>query len=277
MSHALPIRLRRLFDDDGRCAILSFDHGLFGEPSWLDAMRPLPDIIHAHAAAGPDGMTLALGAARVLQAIPGRRKPALLLRADTSNAYLASHPREHYDHLLTGVVERAVTLDAVCVVSSFLTVPGQEQLTRDCIANVDALRRTCDRYAMPLMFEILAMTDNAGVPLVETRAAVIAPLVRQAMELGADVIKADPTEPAGEFARIVEAAAGVPLIASGGIKAPDDVVIARTAALIAAGASGIAYGRNVLWAERPVEMTRALCAVVHGRVTVEEAVAIAQG
>ena len=134
----------------------------------------------------------------------------------------------------------------------------------------------CDNYAMPLMAEILAMTDNAGVPLVETDEAVIAPLVRQAMELGVDIIKADPTEPSSEFARIVEAAAGVLVIASVGIKAPDDVVIARTAALLPAGASGIAYGRNVLWAEHPVEMTRALCAVVHARATVEEAVRMAK-
>lgn len=258
-----PVRLNRLFRADGRCAILSFDHGLFAEPSWLAGLWDLPEIIRAHAAEGPDGMTLPPGGARHLQAIEDRRKPALLLRADTTNAYLGARPGILYDLPLAQVVQRAVALDAVCVVSSLLTFPGQEQLTRDCCVNLDLLRSHCDAAGMPLMVEILAMTDNAGVPLVETTMDAIAPLVRLAMELGADVIKADPTEPVGDFAKLIEVAAGTPVLASGGIKASDNVILARTAALIDAGANGIAYGRNVMWAERPTAMTRALVQIVH--------------
>ena len=131
--------------------------------------------------------------------------------------------------------------------------------------NVDLLRSQCDAVGMPLMIEILAMTDNAGVPSIDTSVAAIAPLVRLAMELGADIIKADPTEPVEEFAKLVEVAAGIPVLASGGIKAADEVVLARTAALMKAGASGIAYGRNVMWAERPTDMTRALTKIVHAQ------------
>ena len=262
-------RLNRLFGADGRCAILSFDHGLFGEPSWLTGLWDLSDILRTHAAAGPDGMTLPTGGARLLQAIPDRHKPALLLRADTTNAYLGTHPQLVYDLPLAQIVQRAVMLDAVCVVSSLLTFPGHEQLTRDCCVNVDALRSQCDAVGMPLMIEILAMTDNAGVPLVETSVAAIAPLVRLAMELGADVIKADPTEPIEDFAKLVDVAAGIPVLASGGIKASDSEVLARTAALMKAGASGIAYGRNVMWAERPTAMTRALVAIVHAKVPLD--------
>ena len=94
-------------------------------------------------------------------------------------------------------------------------------------------------------------------------------LVRLAMELGADVIKADPTEPVEDFAKLVDVAAGIPVLASGGIKASDSEVLARTAALMKAGASGIAYGRNVMWAERPTAMTRALVAIVHAKVPLD--------
>ncbi|MGH8598482.1 MAG: aldolase, partial [Gammaproteobacteria bacterium] len=111
-------RLNRLFRADGRCVILSFDHGLFGEPSWFGGLRNLPEIIRAHAAEAPEGMTLPTGGARLLQAIADRRKPSLLLRADTSNAYLATHPEHQYDLPVTQAVQRAVMLDAVCVVSS---------------------------------------------------------------------------------------------------------------------------------------------------------------
>ena len=53
-------------------------------------------------------VTLPTGGARLLQSLPGRRKPALLLRADTSNAYLASHPDAQYDMGLSDVVLRAL-------------------------------------------------------------------------------------------------------------------------------------------------------------------------
>ncbi|MGD9600375.1 MAG: class I fructose-bisphosphate aldolase [Gammaproteobacteria bacterium] len=261
---APPVRLHRLFQRDGRCLILSFDHGLFGEPSWLDGLRDLPAIVRAHAAEVPDGMTLPTGGARLLQDIADRTRPALLLRADTTNAYLAARAGPLYDLPVADAVRRAVALDAVCVVSSLLTFPGQPGLTRDCCTNLDALRAQCDLSGMPLMIEILAMTDNAGVPLVDCRAESIAPLVRLAVELGADVIKADPPAPATDFARLVDVAAGIPLIASGGLKAPDREILQRTATLIAVGARGIAYGRNVMWADRPTAMTRALARIVHG-------------
>jgi DhnA family fructose-bisphosphate aldolase class Ia len=65
------------------------------------------------------------------------------------------------------------------------------------------------------------------------------------------------------------------VIASGGVKADDAEVVRRTAALMGAGASGIAYGRNVLWAEDPPRMTRALLDVVHGGTTADAAIAAA--
>ncbi|MDA0822775.1 MAG: hypothetical protein O3C28_10160 [Proteobacteria bacterium] len=47
------------------------------------------------------------------------------------------------------------------------------------------------------------------------------------------------------------------MIASGGIKAGDEEILARSAALMTAGASGLAYGRNIMWAAQPALMTQA--------------------
>jgi fructose-bisphosphate aldolase, class I len=265
-------RLNRLFRANGRCVILSFDHGLFGEPSWLKGLDNIAEVITGIASEAHDGMTLPNGSARVLQGIMGRQKPSLLLRADVTDAYLDKRPAQLRAHRLDNAVARAVALDAVCVVAALLTYPDQPELSRDCFANLDALRHACDVAGMPLMVEILAMTDNRGVPLVETDAKHIAPLVRQAMELGADVIKADPTEPVSDFSILLDAAAGVPIIASGGIKAGDEEILARSAALMTAGASGLAYGRNIMWAEQPALMTQALIQIVHEGVSAETAI-----
>jgi class I fructose-bisphosphate aldolase len=264
-------RLNRLFGANSRCVILSFDHGLFGEPSWLTGLEDMPAVIAEHAAVGPDGMTLPPGSAAILQALTSRDKPNLLLRADVTNAYLGARPTPMHAYGLVDAVQRAVRLDAVAVVAALLTYPGDSELARQCFANLDALRAQCEAVGMPLLVEILAMTDNHGIPLVQTAAADIAPLVRQAMELGADIIKADPTVPSGDFTKIIDAAAGIPVLASGGIKAPDAEVLWRTADLMEAGASGIAYGRNVMWAEHPARMTRALMHIVHDGMSAAQA------
>jgi fructose-bisphosphate aldolase, class I len=268
-------RLNRLFGANSRCVILSFDHGLFGEPNWLTGLEDMPKVIAEHAAARPDGMTLPPGSAALLQSLPSRDKPNLLMRADVTNAYLGDRPASMHAYGLADAVQRAVRLDVVAVVAALLIYPGESDLTRQCFANLDALRAQCEVVGMPLLVEILSMTDNEGIPLVQTGVANIAPLVRQAMELGADIIKADPTVPSGDFTKIIDAAAGVPVLASGGIPAPDAEVLQRTSDLMDAGASGIAYGRNVMWAEHPTSMTRALFQIVHAGMSVPEAIEIA--
>ena len=54
-----------------------------------------------------------------------------------------------------------------------------------------ALRAACDLVGMPLMVEPLVMKSGYGV---DGDVDKIVGIVRQAAELGADVIKADPTD-----------------------------------------------------------------------------------
>ena len=105
----------------------------------------------------------------------------------------------------------------------------------------------------------------------------ILPLVRQAAELGADVIKADPCTDVEEYHRVIEVASGCPVLVRGGGRASDEEIMLRTYALMCQGAAGIVYGRNVIQHERPVEMTQALMALVHEHVTAEQALKILQG
>jgi DhnA family fructose-bisphosphate aldolase class Ia len=101
----------------------------------------------------------------------------------------------------------------------------------------------------------------------------IVPLVRQAAELGADVIKADPTDELEDYHRVVEAAGGRPVLPRGGGRVPDDEVLRRTEALMRQGAAGIVYGRNIIQHRDPAGMTRALMAVVHEGVSAADALA----
>jgi DhnA family fructose-bisphosphate aldolase class Ia len=180
--------------------------------------------------------------------------------------------REHlFSELIENAVEKAVALDAACVVVNLLLLPAQPELYHACIRNVSALRGACDAVGMPLMVEPLAMKAGDSGYGVDGDTATIVTLVRQAVELGADVIKADPTEDIDDYTRVLEVAGAVPLLVRGGGRATDEEILQRTSTVIRLGASGIVYGRNVIQHERPAVMTRALMAVVHDGASADEA------
>jgi DhnA family fructose-bisphosphate aldolase class Ia len=150
--------------------------------------------------------------------------------------------------------------------------PDQPEVADQCIQNILKLKPECDRYAMPLMIEPLVFQSNeqAGGYMVDGDAEKIVPLVRQAVELGADIIKADPTDDVSIYHRVIETAR-VPVLVRGGGKASDDEILTRTQKLIEQGASGIVYGRNIIQHSNPGGMTRALMSIVHDGATAESA------
>lgn len=99
----------------------------------------------------------------------------------------------------------------------------------------------------------------------------IVPLARQAVELGADIIKADPTDDVSVYHKVVETCGRIPVLVRGGGKVSDDEILKRTALLMEQGAMGIVYGRNVIQHQNPEGITKALMAVVHDGLSPEEA------
>jgi DhnA family fructose-bisphosphate aldolase class Ia len=110
--------------------------------------------------------------------------------------------------------------------------------------------------------------------MVDGNIDLILPLVRQAAELGADIIKADPCDRVEDYHRVIEIAQGLPVLVRGGGRVSDAEILSRTAALMAQGARGIVYGRNVIQHADPAGMTRALMAIVHDGATPEAALAM---
>ena len=269
---AVQPRLNRLFAADGTCFDVAIDHGFFNEYSFLAGIEDLPAAVTTIIDAAPDAIQLTIGQARHLQAQAGR-KPALVLRTDVANVYGATLPRTLFSQLIAEPVEQAVRLDAACVVVNLLLLPDQPELHHACVQNIAALKPLCERAGMPLMIEPLVMQPNtrAGGYMVDGDMTKILPLVRQAVELGADVIKADPTDDAREYHRVIQIAGGVPVLVRGGGRAPDAEILARTAEMMAQGAAGIVYGRNVVQHANPRGMARALMAIVHEKVTPEQA------
>jgi class I fructose-bisphosphate aldolase len=268
---ALP-RLSRLLAADGRCLDVAIDHGFFGEAAFLTGIENMPRVLDALIEAAPDAIQLSPGMARLYGARPGP-KPALVLRTDVANVYHPVLPDLLFSESIAEAVETAVRLDAAAVVVNLLRLPGEPDVLRQCIAHVNRLRPECERLGMPLMVEPLVMRTEGGTGgyLVDGDIDLIVPLVRQAVELGADIIKADPCDELSEYHRVIETAAGVPVLVRGGGRLPTEELLRRTAEVMGQGASGIVYGRNIVQHPDPPGITRALMAIVHAGASPQDA------
>ena len=259
-------RLKRLFNaKSNRCLDVAVDHGFFNEAPFLKGIENLEKAVKVLVDAAPDAIQLTVGQARLLQSIPGRQKPSLVLRTDVANVYGSDLPSFLFSRMIESPVEQALRLDASCVVVNLFRIPGQPEVTDHCIENILRLKPECDHYSMPLMIEPLVFQPNAakGGYMVDGDLNKILPLVRQAVELGADIIKADPTDDPADYHSVIEIACGIPVLVRGGGKAEDLDVLIRTEELIRQGASGIVYGRNIIQHDNPAGMTQALMAVTH--------------
>jgi len=268
-------RLNRLFAADGKCFDLAIDHGVFRNPAFLAGIEDLPAAIATAVEAGPDAIQLGVGQTHLLQSVAGKQKPALVMRIDTANVYGDQLPEQLFCLPLGRAVEQAVRADAAAVVLNLFEAPVKTALYRQCLANIAAVKPECERFAMPLMIEPLALEPGDRGNLESSGDTVrIVALVRQAVELGADLIKCDPPADPGEFHRCVEAASGRPVLARGGGRAREEEIFRRTQELMHQGARGIVYGRNIIQHPRPRPMTRAFMAIVHDDASAEEAMVI---
>jgi len=268
-------RMNRLFTQDGKCLQVALDHGVANVAGFLSGIEDLQKVINVVAAANPDGILVSAGQAHWLQDLPQKPKPALILRVDSTNLYEPPTPEVVFCKLMEGAVEHALSIDAAAILVNLFWVPGQPDLHRQCVENVLRLKSTCERYGMPLTVEpMLLVPDGQGGLKTNSDIQKTIALARQAVELGADIVKADIAENIDQYHLVVKAASPRPLLPRGGARVPDEEILTRTHTLIQQGASGVVYGRNIYQHPHPARMVRACQAVVHEGATVAQAMKI---
>jgi class I fructose-bisphosphate aldolase len=259
------VRMNRLFTG-GRCLDVAIDHGVCNEPSFLNGLEDMAGVVAQLVKAGPDAIQMNYGQADLLQAVAGKDKPALVMRIDMGNPYNKIRHRAMWAVLqneaepLLGAIE----MDAACVVVNLFMLPDEPDLFRQCVQNIARVRADCEKYGLPLMIEPLAMlpVDQSGGYMVDGDSEKIVTLTRLAREMGADIIKADPTTDPNDFHRVVEAAR-CPVLVRGGGKEDLRAVFDKSAALMAQGAMGMVYGRNIYQHANPSAVVRGLMAIIH--------------
>ncbi len=278
MRDISKVRMNRLFGN-GRCLDVAIDHGVCNEPSFLDGLENMPAVVKALMDAKPDAIQMNYGQADLLQDLPGKDKPALVMRLDMGNPYNRIRHRDMWAVLQNEAepLIGALLMDAACVVVNLFMLPDEPDLFRQCVQNISRVRADCEKYGMPLMIEPLVMqpvTERGGY-MVDGDAEKIVTLTRLAREMGADIVKADPTTNPEDFHRVIEAAR-CPVLVRGGGKEDLSAVFAKSAALMRQGAMGMVYGRNIYQHAKPSAVVCGLMAIIHEDASGEEAFAVYQ-
>ncbi|WP_338419978.1 Cgl0159 family (beta/alpha)8-fold protein [Vibrio furnissii] len=270
------VRMNRLFKQ-GRCLDVAIDHGVCNEPMFLDGLEDMASVVNQLVQAKPDAIQMNAGQADLLQTVDGKDKPALVMRIDLGNPYNAERHR-HMWSLLQNAEQpliQALQMDAACVVVNLFMLPDEPELFKQCVTNISRVKAECEKYGMPLMIEPLVMQPNTQgqAYMVDGDCQKIVTLVRMARELGADIIKADPTTDAEDFHKVVEAAR-CPILVRGGGREDIESVFNKARALLDQGALGMVYGRNIYQHPNPSRVVDALMAMIHNGASTSDAMNI---
>ena len=242
-------RMARLFAADGHSLILAFDHGAGGATygGMADPARTLSEAV----AAGVDTVLTTVGQA--LRFGPIIERVGLVVNMDR----IVGDP--------TYAVREALTIGAdmgkvICTPWSAANPASVNQVTQ--------LSAICRTHHLPLMVETIPVGFEATS---EHTPEKIGQAARMGAELGADLLKLHYTGDVESFRGIL-AALFVPAVILGG-PARDSIrdVLADVQGAIAAGARGVAIGRNIWAHPTPARVIAAMATIIHANATVDQA------
>jgi putative autoinducer-2 (AI-2) aldolase len=237
--------------EDNRCVMLAVDHGYFlGPTERLEVPSNTIKPLLSYA----DSLMLTRGILRT-SVNPNNGIP-IVLRVSGGTSIVGE---DLSNETITTSVEEAIRLNASCLAISIFVGSKYEYQT---LSNLAKLVNQGERYGIP----VLAVTAVGKEMARDARYLGLA--CRIAAELGAHIVKTYYCE---NFERVIEGCP-IPVIIAGGKKLPqeaDALELAYNA--VQHGAAGVDMGRNIWQSDYPVEMIKAVRAIVHENLNVNEA------
>jgi 3-hydroxy-5-phosphonooxypentane-2,4-dione thiolase len=237
--------------EDNRCVMLAVDHGYFLGPT---ERLEVPSNIIKPLLPYADSLMLTRGILRT-SVNPNNGIP-IVLRVSGGSSIVGE---DLSNETITTSVEEAIRLNASCLAISIFVGSKHEHQT---LSNLAKLVNEGERYGIP----VLAVTAVGKEMARDARYLSLA--CRIAAELGAHIVKTYYCE---NFERVI-AGCPIPVIIAGGKKLPqeaDALELAYNA--VQHGAAGVDMGRNIWQSDYPVEMIKAVRAIVHENLNVNEA------
>lgn len=253
------IRMERIMDRrTGKTVIIPMDHGVTLGPikGLTDMGRTVDLVANGGANAVLGHMGLALHGHRGYG-----RDIGLILHLSASTC-LGPDPN---NKILVNSVERAVKMGADGV-SVHINIGAEDEAAM--LTDLGAVSQKCMEWGMPLLAMMYARGPNIKD---ETDVEAVKIAARVGAELGADIIKTSYTGDAESFKEVVEGCPA-PVVIAGGSKLGDLETLRMIEGAMKAGAAGLSIGRNAFQHEHPDRLVRAACAIVHERMSAEEAV-----
>jgi DhnA-type fructose-1,6-bisphosphate aldolase and related enzymes len=256
-------RMNNIIQKDGKAFLVAMDHGtgVYVLPELNHPDKVIQDCIEG----GADGFLMSAGTASRFADCVGNK--GLLIRADggTSDLNVNGAP---FDLLVS--VEDAIRLGADGVVCMDFPGATEEQAYSKILAK---LVSDGAKWNMPVGAETLprgfefGKFDDLRTPHNLKLAA------RIGCELGADFIKTPYTGDKESFKELVDGCYR-PVLILGGNKKGEHELFQEIRDSLDCGAVGVIMGRNIYRNDSPVKMCEAITALVHGNVTVDEAMKI---
>jgi DhnA family fructose-bisphosphate aldolase class Ia len=232
--------------------IVAVDHPLYSWP--CPGLDDRAAVLRAISAAGADAIICAYGTLRDMREAFGASAP--ILKLDLTSVAVGGHyPVSEY--ALAYRVEDALRLGAAAVLT-YVQLGTSFEL--EALRTAAAVAARADEGELPYVCEIMPI---AGEAYPDPAAPVaIAAAARTAAELGARVVKTTMPDPPEAMADV--AGCGVPVVLAGGeLESDTAALLDRVRRALAAGAAGVAHGRNVWSRPDPGAAVAALCDVVH--------------
>ncbi|MCP4756743.1 MAG: fructose-bisphosphate aldolase [Proteobacteria bacterium] len=257
----LKNRLSRILDPQTkRGLIIAVDHGMaLGPMTGIEDPSTVFDTLDPYA----DAWLMTKGIFTHVYEPQGNK--GVILRA-SGGASIAGPDLTR--ELSTASVEELLSLSADAVACSAYIGTSNEHET---LLNMSKTAEACRRWQVPLLGVIGVGKDKEK----KQDPKFIALGARVAAEHGADIVKTYYT--ARDFDTVV-AGCPVPIAIAGGPKCEtDQETLAMIRGALDSGAAGIVMGRNIWQSPRPVPLIKAVRALIHENISLDDAVVVLNG
>lgn len=252
MDWGLQNRLARIIKpNNGRGIMLAVDHGYFlGPTESLEVPRKTIQPLLKYC----DSLMLTRGVLRT--SVDARFPVPVVLRVSGGSSIIGE---DLSNEKITTSVKDAIRLNVSALAMSIFVGAKHEHNT---LVNLGTLVNEAEEYGIP----VLAVTA-VGKELEKRDARYLSLACRIAAEFGAHVVKTYYCE---NFEKVVNSCP-VPVIIAGGPKLKERDALELAFNAVSAGAAGVDMGRNIWQSKTPIPMIRAVRAIVHGNLKVNEA------
>ena len=251
MDWGLQNRISRIIKPhNNRALMLAVDHGYFlGPTEKLENPRKVIAPLLRHC----DSLMLTRGVQRT--SVPATTDVPMVLRVSGGSSIIGDDLSQED---ITVSIEDAIRLNASALAMSIFVGSKYEYQT---IVNLGKLVNEAEKYGLPVL-AVTAVGKELGKD-----ARYLSLACRIAAEQGAHIVK---TYYCDNFEKVVQSCP-VPIIVAGGKKIPERDALQLTYNAIKGGAVGVDMGRNIWQSEHPVSMIKAVRAIVHGNLNVDQA------